>query len=301
MTHHGGTQMRKKIVGIFVCTLLIVTLAIPISAMNKDVKLENKAISIVADVPTWEVGDSWTYNTHTYTAASANITDDMVADTTGELIFEVVDDTGDIYKLEGLVKPIHGIIDLPGNIDMRMTRFSSCKYTLEIQKTNLSLVKYGAKTKGIVLLTLGPIPLPIPIQLQFYQTVEFKPMWEILPFPLFDGKTGNYKNILLIQESKLSMFWGLIPIFSRNSSHANVGNGPYECNEDTITVEAGTYDVFNISCIVDYGPNVQDRFFSNYAEDVGNIVHGLYHLDYGATGNTYFLMELELKSTTYVP
>ena len=291
--------MKKKIVGIFVCTLMIATLAIPISALNNDVKLENKAISIVADVPTWKVGDSWTYNTHIYIAASANITDDMVVDVTGELIFEVVDDTGDIYKLEGLMKPMHGIIDLPGNIDMRMTRFSSYKSILEIQKTNLSLVKHELIMKGIVFLTLGPISLPIPIQIQKYRTSEFEPMWEIFPFPLFDGKTGDYENCSLIEEFRVSMFWGLIPINSGNISHVIVGNGPYECNEDTITVEAGIYDVYNVSCIVDFGSNAQDCYFSNYAEEVGNIVKGLYHLDWENTGNTGFLIELELKSTTY--
>jgi hypothetical protein len=291
--------MKKKIVGIFVCMLMIATLAIPISALNNDVKLENKAISIVADVPTWQVGDSWTYNTHIYIAASENITDDMVVDVTGELIFEVVDDTGDIYKLEGLMKPMHGIIDLPGNIDLKISRMSSYKSTLEIHKSNLSLVKHELIMNGIVFLTLGPISLPLPIQMQNYRTTEFEPMWEIFPFPLFDGKTGDYENCLLIEEFRVSMFWGLIPINSGNISQANVGNGSYECNEDTITVEAGIYDVFNISCIVDYGPYVQDRFFSNYAEDVGNIAKGLYHLDYEATGNTYFLIKLELKSTTY--
>jgi hypothetical protein len=57
MTHHGGNQMRKKIVGIFVCTLLIVTMTIPISAMNKEGKIDNISVSESADVPTWQVGD----------------------------------------------------------------------------------------------------------------------------------------------------------------------------------------------------------------------------------------------------
>jgi parallel beta-helix repeat protein len=48
--------MRKKIVGIFVCMLLIATLAIPISALNKDDILDIKLISKSEDVPTWEVG-----------------------------------------------------------------------------------------------------------------------------------------------------------------------------------------------------------------------------------------------------
>jgi len=289
--------MRKKIVGIFVIMLMIATLAIPISAMNKEVKLENKPISIDADVPTWENGDSWTYNTHIYHAAPENASVDMVLDVTGELIFEVVDDTGDIYTLEGFMKPMHGIVDLPGNIDMRITRFSSYESILEIQKSNLSIISYDETRKGIVLLTLGPIPLPIPIQIQTKLKTEFEPMWEVLPFPLFEGKMGDYEYCSMIKEGSTSMFWGLIPVESFKGSEGWVG-GSYECNEDTIIVEAGEYDIFNVSCITDFGNNAQDRYFSNYAEDAGNIVHGLYHID-SFNGTTSFFIELELKSTTY--
>jgi len=291
--------MRKKIVGIFVCMLMIATMAIPISAMNKVGKIENKSISIISDVPTWKVGDSWTYNTRIYNAASENVTDGMVVEVTGELTLEVVDDTGDIYTLKGLMKPIHGIVDLPGNIDLKISRMSSYKSILEIQKSNLSIVKHEHTMKGICLFTLGLITLPIPIQMQAYTTTEFKPMWEVLPFPLFDRKTGDYENCSRIEEVSISMFWGLVSISNDNSSDGWVGNGPYECNEDTITVEAGIYDVYNVSCIVDFGSNAQDCYFSNYAEEVGNIVKGLYHLDWENTGNTGFLIELELKSTTY--
>ena len=290
--------MRKKIVGIFVCTLLIVTMTIPISAMNKYNVSEDKPISKSADVPTWEVGDSWTYNAHIYQASAENSSVDMIGIFNGELIFEVVDDTDDTYTLEGVMKPLHGIIDMPGNIDLKITRISSQKSILEIQKSNLSIIKHEFTRKGIVLIKFGPILLPIPIQIQLYFKTEFAPMWEILPFPLFDGKTGDYEKCSLIEEYSMSMFWGLIPIESGNPSEGWVGSAPYECNEDTITVEAGEFDVFNVSCIIDFGHDAQDRYFSNYAVDVGNIVKGHYHLGY-SNGDTGFLIELELKSTTY--
>jgi hypothetical protein len=299
MTHHGGNHMRKKIVGIFVIMLLITTLVIPISAMNKDDLLKNTSISRDADVPTWKVGDSWTYNTHIYHASAENLSVNMILDVTGELIFEVVDDTGDFYTIEGLMKPMHGIVDLPGTIDMRITRFSSYKSILEIQKSNLSIISYDETRKGIVLLTIGSIPLPIPIQIQNKLKTEFKPMWEILPFPLFDGKMGNYENCSMIKEWVTSMFWGFIILDSGNSSQGWVG-GSYECNEETITVEAGTFDVYNVSCITNYGPDVQERYISNYAEEVGNIVEGLYDLPF-LNGDRGFLIELELRSTTYEP
>jgi len=292
--------MRKKIVGIFVCTLLIATVAIPISAMTKENKIENIPISVSTDVPTWQVGDSWTYNTHIYQAAPENSSVDMIGIFNGELIFEVVDDSGDIYTLEGLIKPLHGIIDMPGNIDFKLTRISSQKSTLEIHKSNLSILKHEFTRKGISFLKFGPITLPIPIQMVMYQKTEFVPMWEILPFPLFDGKTGDYEYCSMIQETNLSMFWGLIPLESINGTAGWVGNDTYECNKDTIIVEAGTFEVYNVSCIVDFGTNAQDCYFSNYAEDVGNIAHGLYHIDM-FNGNTSFHIELELKSTTYSP
>jgi hypothetical protein len=275
-------------------------MAIPISAMNKNNVLENKSISISADVPTWKVGDSWTYNTRIYQAAQENSSVDMIGIFTGELIFEVVDDSGDIYTLEGLIKPLHGIIDMPGNIDFKLTRISSQKAILEIQKSNLSIIKHEFTRKGITLIKFGPITLPIPIQMQMYHKTEFLPMWEILPFPLFDGKTGDYEYCSLIEEVNLSMFWGLIPLESYKGDGGWVGNGMYNCNKDTITVEAGTFEVYNVSCIVDFGTEGLDLYFSNYAEDVGNIAQGLYHLDM-YNGNTSFRIDLELKSTTYEP
>jgi len=209
--------MRKKIVGIFVCMLLINTLAIPISAITKE--YEHNPISTGADVPVWKVGDSWTYNMELYIAASQNVTDDMVADVSGELIYEVVEDSGDTYKLTGKMSPFKGIVDLPGNIDMKVTRLSSYVSNLEIQKTNLAIINHYYSMKGIVRLTLGPIPLPIPIQIHHYRMSEFNPAFNITPFPLKDGDSGTFADSEVTEESETSMFWGLIPYIQKEIDH----------------------------------------------------------------------------------
>ncbi len=291
--------MKKKIFGILICTLLIATLAIPISAMDREYISNFKPISKGADVPTWEVNDSWTYNTRIYIAASPNVTDDFVADFEGELTFEVVEDTGDTYKLTGLMKPLSGTVNVPGPFGLRLTRLSSYSSNLEMQKANLSIIKHDYTIKGILLLTLGPIPLPLPIQMQAHRSTEFVPMWEVLPFPLFDGKTGFYQNYSMIEEFDFSAFWGLIPIDSGIVDQGWVGNCPYNCTADNITVEAGTFDVLFVSATVEFGDEGFDYYYSLYAEEVGNLAKGTYNIDY-YNGNTYFLIELELKSTNYI-
>ena len=252
-----------------------------------------------ADVPIWETGDSWTYNTHIYTASSPNVTDDLVIDGTGELLLEVSDDTGDYYTLQGTMKSLVGTLEAPGTIGFRLTRFNSYESTIRIQKSNLSVIDHDSTLKAIVLLTLGPIPLPIPLQMQYRLITTFEPMWNLLPFPLTDGQTGEYDNITLNQEYDVSMFWGLIPVDSGTNSEGWVGAAPYNCTLESVTVPAGTYDAYNVSCDLVFGLG-HDWYFTYYCDDVGNIVKCGYNID-ASTGNTYYLYEMELLSTTYTP
>jgi len=119
------------------------------------------------ELPTWTIGDTWTYDTHLYSAASPNVTDDLVMDLTGELLMEVTEDTGDIYTLTVSIQPLTGNIDAPGTLGFKLTRFNSYEGTIKIHKTNLSAIEHESMIKAIVLLQLGPITLPIPIQMQY--------------------------------------------------------------------------------------------------------------------------------------
>jgi len=273
-------------------------MAIPISALNKEYNHNPEPIN--ADVPVWEVGDSWTYEMELYLAASPNVTDDMIGDVSGELIYEVVEDSGDTYKLTGKMRPIKGKVDLPGNIDMKITRLSSYASNLEILKTNLSIIKHEYEMKGIVLLTLGPILLPIPLQMQYYRLSEFDPAFNIMPFPLNDGDSGTFTDSVITEETETSLFWGLIPYAQEDDIEWHTGDVEYTCIFESITVPAGTYDVYNVTGDLSFGEDGHDLYCSYYAEEIGNVVKSTTHIEF-TTEETYFNMELELKSTTYTP
>jgi len=293
--------MKTKIIGILVCMLLIATMAIPISALNKENIPNIKPISKGADVPVWEVGDSWTYNLEIYLAASQNVTDDMVVEVSGELTYEVVDDTGDTYKLTGMMKPMIGMVDLPGNIDMRITRLSSYNSNIELQKTDLAILNHDSLMKGIVLLTLGPIPLPIPLQMQSSRQTEFTPALNIIPFPLNDGDSGTIGEFIVTEQSEVSLFWGLIPVSQDVDLEWPLAEQEYTCTFESINVPAGTFDVYTVEAEYHWGDEGVDWFYSYYAEDVGNVVKSSINIDFGETEVTYYNIEMELISTTYSP
>ena len=96
------------------------------------------------------------------------------------------------------------------------------------------------------------------------------------------------------------MFWGLIPVSAQDDIEWQTGEVEYTCISDSITVPAGTYDVFNITGILPFGDDGQDIYRSHYAEDVGNVAKSLTHIEF-ITEETYYNMELELVSTTYEP
>jgi hypothetical protein len=292
--------MKTKIIGIFVCMLLIASLAIPISALNRDVEPPFQPTGKSVDVPTWEVGDSWTYTTDIYTAASPNVTDGMVVEVSGEITFEVVDDSGDTYTLTSTARPMAGAIDLPGNIDIRITRLSSYSAELEVQKSDLAIISYDLTMKGIVLLTLGPIPLPIPIQMQNSRLTEFTPALNMTPFPLNDGDSGTIGNFIVTEQGEVSMFWGLIPII-QDDIEWPLGKQEYTCTFESITVPAGPFDVYTVEAEQHWGNMGHNWCNSYYAEDVGNVVKISVNIDHGSTEVSYYNIEMELVSTTYEP
>ena len=280
--------------------LLIATFAIPISALHKEHNQNIEMISKGVDVPVWELGDSWTYDMTLYVASSPNVTDDMIVDAYGELTYEVICDTGDNYTLNGKMKPIYGKIILPGNADLKATRFTSYDSYIWIRKSDLAIVKHWYSMKGIVLIMIGSIVLPIPIQMQGIRLTEFDPTFNILPFPLNDGDSGTYVDSLVHEETKTTMFWGLITVEEDNDINWHLGEVNYTVNLESLTVPAGIYDVYNVTGHLPFGDDGHDWYRSYYAEEVGNLAKSVTHIEF-ITEETYYNMEMELKSTTYMP
>jgi hypothetical protein len=291
--------MYKKLVGIFIMMLFIASLAIPISALNKDYEHPVNPTGNSADVPIWEVGDSWTYDVIFYqNNTGPNLT--LTYKLEGEYVLTVIDDTGDSYTLEGVAKRLSGAIDL-GTFGLKATRFVRAHTELRLRKADLGLEFWNQNLKGILFLTIGPITLPIPLQVNANVDVEFNPTWVITPFPLVDGKTGTFDVTELIHtNSYLTLFWGLIPV-SEGDYAWHTPEMPYSVNEEQISVEAGTFDVFYITG--DYiSGNYHDYYRTYYAPEVGNTVKQSINIDKSETmGETYYGLDFEMKSTTYEP
>ena len=97
--------MKKKLIGIFVCILLISTSVLPvIGSDNKENKQLNKTnISLNSyddDVPIWNVGDAWEYRINDIDI-ELGLEDQPVhiRGAIDNLYFEVTDVTSDSYKL----------------------------------------------------------------------------------------------------------------------------------------------------------------------------------------------------------
>ena len=136
--------MKKKIINIFVCLTLISTIAIPVASVSDTQVI--RSTSYVADVPTWEEGDEWTYH------FTESATVDPVYSLSGDITLKVVDDSGDSYILEASTHPI-GKIDM-GIIGLKATRFTTFTMRLQMRKADLALEKFREIYKGFLLLTI---------------------------------------------------------------------------------------------------------------------------------------------------
>ncbi|MBN1280027.1 MAG: hypothetical protein JXA00_00085 [Candidatus Thermoplasmatota archaeon] len=281
--------MKKYICGIVALMLLIAGVAIPIGAQNK----EYQPVTMDADVPVWELGDTWVYEADYY---ESGFNGTLVFTLTGDIEYTVVNASGDYYLLEGTGKPL-GIIQY-NKIGLKTSRFSKAVFQMKIRKSDFGIEDSYYYVKGLCWLTLGSIPLPIPIQLLGEKHTVFTPTTSIIPFPLFDGKTGTIPSINFTENGGTWLFWGVIEL-SNFSNYWYSGDILYNCTAESVTVPAGTYDVYTVATEIDY-PGCNDHYDSCYCEDVGNTVKQsiLIHNEFG---QVYLSFDLELKSTTYTP
>jgi hypothetical protein len=278
--------MKKKIIGIFVCLLLVSTIIIPVAAITK--KHETRMASYTADVPIWEVGDEWTYHFNEFK------TREIYLSLSGDLTLKVVDETGDSYILEATTRPQGGFEY--ENIKLKTTRLTFYTIRLQIRKSDLGLENYEERIKGIALLTIGSFRIPIPIQFEGHFNVEFDPTWKIIPFPLYNGKNGYLSSVEFWHTNVfLNMFWGLIPVLPASEESFPVTEVPYTCSQEQLTVKAGIFDVYNVTAEWFEG----SKFVSYYSEEVGNIVKEVIYVRSGWGVNHALTLELKDWSKTH--
>jgi hypothetical protein len=273
--------MKKKIVVVFICILITSTITLPVSALTDTPGITTTSYDV--DVPVWEKGDEWTY--HFTDTSTGIVTYSFFADIT----FEVVEDSGDSYILEGHTKPQGSFIY--SGLGLKTSRLTSLDIRLQLRKTDLGLENFMEKIKGIFFIKIGPITLPIPLQVELNLEVEFDPTWIIMPFPLYDGKIGNLNSTEFWHTNMyFHLFWGLIPITGPLNVSWPITTVPYSCSAEKITVDAGTFDVYNVSAEWIEG----SKFVSYYSEEIGNVAKEIIYLPKGV-GPAEHSIILELK------
>ena len=285
--------MKKiKIIGIGIAIALFLT-SFAIAEQTTIDKEETKSgVSLDVDAPVWGVGDSWTYKMEYYAGDEhGNLLYTFACD----LTLTVVDDTGDSYMLEGTGDSVSGRGIFEGGLEVRLTPFTSVGVEVELRKSDLGIVQWTHYFKGITLFILGGFPLPMQIELACTSVSD--PTWAFIPFPLFDDKTGTLENTKHLEEHNVWLLWRLIHA-GTTPNHWEGGHPTYTVTEETIGCEAGSYDVFYVNAEIDYDKGGA-YYRTYYAEEIGNIVIGSVHSDWGMTGETGFEFDFELLSTTY--
>ena len=270
--------MKQKIIEILIIMLLIGT-AIQAIGTNMD----------EVEVPIWEIGDSWTYDCTFYQCAED---DSMSSEFLSDLTFEVVDIRNELYILEGTSESLSGITNLMG-LDLKFTQITSYIADLHIRKSDLGISYHKFTMDGLFFPLFGSITFPLPIMMKYIVESDVDPVFLISPFPLFDGKEGKTLDTMIFQNAKLSLF-NILTLAEFSDIVFPLGPYHYEVNDDEDTVEAGTFDVLNISF-----SGGGDYHYFNYASEVGNFVSLKSHITHGEGSKTYIDFNIELKSTNF--
>jgi len=279
--------MRRNIVGLVVCLVIFSSAVISVASMTDGCM--TKTGSNHSEIPIWEIGDKWTYH---YTES---VTSGLNYSFSGTINLKVVDDSEDSYVLKGKSKP-RGAFFYEG-MQFKSTIFTTISMRLQVRKNDLGFESFEETIEGIFFVKIGPITLPIPFQAEKYMNIEFDPTWEIMPFPLYDGKNGNLSGTEVVNiEFIVNMLWGKIPLYNYKNFAIIIMPVPYTCSAEQITVDAGKFDVINVSAICEDG----SRFISYYSDEVGNIVKEEI-CKTGGGGTVWHHLILELKDWSYTP
>lgn len=303
--------MKTKIIGIFVCTLLMATfLTVATNVDNVDLKkishTELIASSFDDDVPIWEKEDSWTYDVDTC---------QIQVYTSGQLIGLDLSMDNFIVKVEGATAisyqmSVSGKIggtfeydDGSGTTIKGSLYFTKISGTLQMRQTDLAVEEAHIIIKGIALLTEHPLSIPIPIPIPVTITVNIVQTTPrpLLDFPLFDGKSGIIPEAYMSVNIKVeSIVLKILHIFITEmpeeiilDAEMNVPMLQYSATAQEITVEAGPYDAYNI----DFFEGLFGSIY--YAPAAGNVVKIEANMD--VPDQLLIVLNGELKNTNYQP
>jgi len=297
--------MKKKIIGFLVCILLISLAFVP---LNRAIKIQTNNPDSAQicleniDVPTWDRGTTWTYQVDDIILNEENFNINIKLD---KFSVKVVSVSGSSYNTEFSTK-INGnfYIDYaPYKIELNLL-YTTLKGHIFQRKSDLGIEKINFQLYSMFTVKIiEPTQLPtIPIFIMIKFDSDVNPPYQLLPFPInignkwgltpmqlsFDATIKSPWFRLIHAVNGIIRFFGLVPeefqdlsdliadnlpIFRSNELiEINETLGDYNLficvNKETVTVGAGTFEVYNISFLGDFG---EFGYFC-YAPSVGKII-----------------------------
>jgi len=288
--------MKTKILGIMVCMLVILSVAAAAEPI-KIKQISKGTTSFDDDVPTWNVGDSWTFTINDFTVDYDESGQKMFMDgKIDDFKWTVTDTSGSSYKVDftGEITADYEIylsspsatLYVTGTFKPTLTHLTG---TITFTKSDLEIEDISAEIKGITMATISPIPIPLPIPFKLTLDGDLSTVFPIFDFPLSTLKVWALPDINIEMNVQMGGIFGLINIPVQFSTHYSWNPLAFWCwSKESITVEAGSFDAWRIASII-------GGFFEYYyAPSVGNLIKIDATMPNGNING-------ELKSTTYTP
>ena len=290
--------MKKKIVGIFVCTLLICTIFSVSGQVCVEKNVENIGkTSFGDDVPNWKKGEKWIYNLDDIDFG--DITSGLLHLQIKDLSFTVLGNSGTSYNLQTEAN-IGGYFEVDQEYYIKgvfiNTKMNGVTY---FRKTDLGLEEIDLTITGRLGLTIRISDLPfsipnIPFGFTIDINLDFDSPFSLFDFPLNIGKIWGQPATNLTVNGEMRSLWFNIINFLNNIFHFlpdeiadllpvidikealemfvedNIIEFPdipelFNCsNMEIRTVPAGSYEAYHIT--------VGKSGSIYYAPEVGNII-----------------------------
>jgi len=243
--------MKRKLVGILVCMLLISTFLTAAGKMDVKQMPKTASMTLDDDVPVWITEYSWTY------AGGLSIDDDgiMLNIDFNEAYFGVVDDSGDSYTLAfgGDVEGEFSVAD--PSVSLVSDSISGNIY---VTKSTLGFSQINIQMSG----TMTLLGIPFPVQGTVDITITYDPDFAAVEFPLAVGNSWATPTIDVSIDVEITALGDLI---NQNFNfEVTAGGGSAVCvGQEIVVAGTETYTAYNIS----YGAMI-----TYYAPSVGNFV-----------------------------
>jgi len=242
--------MKKKLVGILVCTLLMSTFLTAAGEMNFKQISKRESMTLFDDVPVWETGYSWTYT------GGFNIDDgDILLNIDlNEAYFGVVDDSGDSYTLNlgGDVEGEFSVADPP----IRLIS-DTVSGNIYVTKSTLGISQLDISMSGTV--TIFGIPLPLPGTADI--TITFDPDLITVEFPIMVGNSWTIPPIDVSIDVEITIMGIITKTFNIDETGGDIFASCV--SQESVVAGGETYTAYNIS----YG-----AMWMYYVPSVGNFV-----------------------------